>query len=112
MRPITLNTRDASGGAKTSGLAVLDTYQDPFNVGFGAVVTGTATYTVQHTFDDPLADGFTPSSATWFDHEFVTAATTSQDGNYAFPVRAIRISQASGSGSVALTVIQAGMPGR
>ena len=37
MRPITLNTRDASGGAKTSGLAVLDTYQDPFNVGFGAV---------------------------------------------------------------------------
>ena len=67
-----------------------------FYVGFGAIVSGTATYTVQHTFD----------GVNYFDHEFVAAATDNQDGNYAYPVASIRINLTSGSGTVVLTTIQ------
>jgi hypothetical protein len=108
MRAITLNTTDATAAATSSGVAVLDTYKTPFNVGFGLNVTGTVSCTVQHTFDDPLAAGFVAASAKWYDHPDVAAATADADGNYAFPVRAIRLSQASGSGSAVLTVVQAG----
>lgn len=74
----------------------------PFNVGFGVVVTGTVTYTVEHTFDDA---GVSP---TWFPHETVVAQTTSQDGNYAFPCSAIRLNVTAGTGTAVLTLIQAG----
>jgi hypothetical protein len=30
-----------------------DFFQDPFNIGIGCVLTGSATYNVEHTFDDP-----------------------------------------------------------
>ena len=40
-------------GVGSSDALVMNTNISPFNVGFGVVVTGTVTYTVQHTFDDP-----------------------------------------------------------
>lgn len=104
MRPITVTT----SGESVSAPVVADYMVSPFNIGFGVVVTGTATYTVQHTFDDPFAAGFTPASATWFSHENLVNQTTSQDGNYAFPVRAIRVNQTAGAGSTAATFVQAG----
>lgn len=89
----------------------MDTYISPFNVGLGAVVvSGSPTYTVQHSFDNPLAAGYSASSATWFDHPTINADTTNQDGNYAFPVAAIRLN-VTGTGVVKLTVIQAGIVG-
>jgi hypothetical protein len=105
MRAVTVTTL----GTATSNVYVPDTYISPFNIGFGVVVTGTVTYTVQHTFDDPLASTFSPSTATWFSHEDLANATTSQDGNYAFPVRAIRVNQTAGSGSTATVFVQAGI---
>ena len=80
---------------------VLDNYISPFNVGFGVVVTGTTTYTVQHTFD----------GTNWFNHATVLNQTTNQDGNYAFPVLQVRVITTGGTGSVVLTVIQAGQVG-
>ena len=78
----------------------------PFNVGFGVVITsGTPTYTVQHTFDNP----WTTTNPTWFDHPTVAAETANADGNYAFPVAAIKVAISSGTGAVQLTVIQAGI---
>ncbi|MCB7127947.1 MAG: hypothetical protein J3T61_00210 [Candidatus Brocadiales bacterium] len=86
---------------------ILSQFDSPFNVSFGAVVsgTGTITYTVQHTFEDVSA------GATWFDNSDVSAATASRDGNLAFPAIAIRVLAASGSGQgiVTLTVLQAGL---
>jgi len=76
----------------------------PFNVGFGVVKTGTVDFTVQHSFDDP-AVGFT----TWFNHPTVAAQIANADGNYAFPVTAIRITMNSGAGTVTLKLIQAGI---
>lgn len=87
----------------TSAPIPMDTLQVPFNVGFAVVLTGTATYTVEHTFDDILG-GVTP---TWFPNSVVAAQTTSKDGNYAFPVRAIRLNvTAWTSGNVTLTIAQ------
>ena len=81
-------------------------------MGFGVAVTGTVTFTVQHTFDDVFAAGFVAASATWHNHPTVAGSTATADGNYAFPVRAVRINQTVGSGSTRGTFIQAGMPGQ
>lgn len=108
MRPVTLTTSDASGGTVNSSIAVMDFRPVPFNVGFGLNITGTATCTVQHTFDDPYAVGFDAATAKWYDHPDVTGDTADVDGNYAFPVRAIRLQQTAGAGSAALTLVQAG----
>ena len=77
----------------------------PFNVGFGVTITGTPTYTVQHTFDNP----WTTTSPVWFDHPTVAGETANADGNYAFPVAAIKVVVTSGTGTATLTVIQAGI---
>jgi hypothetical protein len=95
----------AQSGTGSSNVLIMDTYINPFNVGFGVVVTGTVNYTVQHTFDNPQ----TNPSPTWFNHPTVAALTASQDGNYAFPVAAIRVTVNSGAGRVTMTVIQAGL---
>jgi len=104
MRPIVLKTY----GVSTSSPSVMDHYISPFNVGLGVVVTGSATFTVQHTFDDVFNPSVTP---TWFSHPTLAGLSASADGNYAFPVTAIRLNQSAGAGSAVLTVIQAGMPG-
>lgn len=103
MRPVTVTT---PGGTAVSTPVPLDINQGDFAVGFGCVVSGTVNYTVQHTFHDPWAADF--ASAVWFDHPTVAGETTNQDGNYAYGVRAIRINQASGAGTVSMTVIQTG----
>ena len=90
-------------GTGSSSALVMNTNISPFNVGFGVVATGTVTYSVQHTFDDP-AVGFT----TWFSHPTVAGETANADGNYAFPVTAIKV-VVTGTGVVRMTVIQAGI---
>lgn len=73
-----------------------------FGVGFGCVVSGTITYTVQHTFDDIYNPALTP---TWFNHAFVNGQTANMDGNYAYPVAAIRVISSAGSGTVTMTAL-------
>lgn len=111
MRQVTLSTTDASGGATYSALHVPDHNRNPFNVGLGAIVTGTVDYTVQHTFDDVQDPAFDASTATWFPHSSMAALAVNADGFYNFPVRAIRLVQNSGNGSVVLKVQQAGLRG-
>lgn len=91
-------------GAGSSNPIVMDTNKNPFNVGFGVVKTGTVNYTVQHTFDDPFG-----TISTWFNHPTVAAQIANADGNYAFPVTAIRITMNSGDGTATLKLIQAGI---
>lgn len=107
MRPITKSVT----GVGVSAPIPLDQYISPFNIGFGVKVSGTVTYTVQHTFDDVFAAGYTPASGTWYDHPDVSGETANADGNYAFPVSAIRLSVSAGSGTATLTAIQAGIVG-
>jgi hypothetical protein len=95
------------GSATTSAWIPLDTNKCPFNIGFGVTIgSATLTYKVQHTFDNVQDSTVTPVA---FDHPDVTGETTNQDGNYAFPVRAIRLNvTAYTSGTAVLTLIQAG----
>lgn len=110
MRPI----RQTLSAVGVTPPIVLDTYRDPFNVGLGIALSPGAvlTYTVQHTLDDVTLETFSPATATWYSNSGLTAKTTSSDGNYAFPVTAIRLNvTAYTSGSALMTVIQAGAPG-
>ena len=91
-------------GIGSSSALVMNTNISPFNVGFGVEVDGTVEYSVQHTFDDP-ATGFT----TWFSHPTVAGETANADGNYAFPVTGIKVLVNSGTGSVTMKVVQAGI---
>ena len=92
-------------GVGSSNVLPMDLYISPFNVGFGVVVTGTVTYTIQHTFDNPQ----TVASPVWFSHPTIAAKSDNQDGNYAFPVAAIKVLVTSGNGTATATVIQAGV---
>lgn len=90
-----VNVVSQTGTGQTS--AIIPLPGNPFNVGFGVVVSGTVTYSVQHTFDN----------TNWFDHEAVVGATDNQDGNYAYPVAGIRLNVTAGTGTATLTTIQA-----
>ena len=71
---------------------IVDVNQNPVNIGFGcSIVTAGSTYTVQHTFDDVFASDYDPTTGTWFDHATVAAETTAQYGDYAIPIRALRL---------------------
>ena len=104
MRPTTLTLTNAS----TSVPVPLNQYVTPFNVALGAtVVSGSPTYTVQYTFDDVFAQGYTPASGTWTNHPSLTAQTATKDANIAYPVTAVRFS-VTGTGVVSLAIIEAG----
>jgi hypothetical protein len=107
MRPIIVGTSDASGGTKNSSVVVLDYFGQP-EVSLQVVVTGSATWTVQQTLDNPNAEGVTP---TWFSHPDPNMATqiVSRQGNYAYIPVAVRLQQTAGTGSAVLTVVQAGV---
>lgn len=92
-------------GVGSSGPVVLDRYENPFNVGFAVTVSGTVNYTVQHTFDDLFDTSVTP---TWFNHPSIASQAVNANGNYAFPVFAVRVTVNSGSGTARFVIIQAG----
>ncbi len=88
----------------------LNLYSQPFNVGFGVVSTGNGlvTFKVEHTFQNVMDPNVTPAA---FTHADVSLASADIDGNYAFPVRAVRLTTISASASVhlAFTVLQTGL---
>lgn len=103
MRPATLPTL---ASVASSNAYPVDWTEQGFGIGFVVVITGTGTYKVQHTFDNIQDSTVTP---TWVDHPTVTGKTATTDGNYAFPIRAIRLTcTAYTNGGGTLTVIQGG----
>ena len=99
----------SANGAVTKSF-VTDWTQSPYNQSL-FVKSGTLTYTVQHTEDDP--EGTYTSSfsenAEWRSTTDLTALTASNEGNIAFPVRAVRGQiTAYTSGTLRLTSIQGG----
>jgi hypothetical protein len=105
MRRIVLTAENSTN----SDVSPMNLNTSPFNVGFGIAVTGTINYTVQHTFDDVFAPNFDPTTAVWFDHPTIASQAVNKDGNYAFPVAAIRLKNNSGGGTAVMTIIQAGI---
>ena len=110
MRPITV-TQSSAG--QTQAIP-MDTHQVPFNIGIAVVLSAgsSLTYSVEHTFDDVFAQGYNSATGTWFQNTGLTAQTASANGNYAFPVRAVRLNVTSyTSGNATLNVVQAGVMG-
>jgi hypothetical protein len=87
----------------------LDEWASP-PVGVQCDVTGTVNYTVQSTYDDPNSptDPVTPSATTWINTNDATAvnATGAVQTNYLFAPTFVRALLNSGTGSVAMKVIQ------
>ena len=102
MRPTSVTQTNAGS---TAWIPV-DWRSNPFNLSLACVVvSGTPTYKVEHTFDNVLDPTVTPTA---FTHEFITASTTNDDGNYAFPITGVRLTISSGTAVVTMTVIQPG----
>lgn len=106
MLPIVVSTN----GVSASNLARMDNWA-PGGVSIQCVVTGTATYTVQVSNDDPNSptNPIAVGSMTWSSSP--DAAAVAATGSI-FTVLAqaplfIRINQTAGSGSVAATIVQA-----
>jgi hypothetical protein len=93
----------AKTGTGTTAWIPVDYKQSPFNVGLGVVVSGTITFDIEHTFDDIFDATVTPVA---FKHSTMVSKTANTDGNYAFPVRAIRVNNTAGTGSTTLTILQ------
>lgn len=91
-------------GTGSTDAVVINTNISPVNIGFGIVVTGTVNYSVQFSFDDP-AVGFT----TWFDDATLTSKTGNEDGSINFPITGLKVLVNSGSGTVTMNVVQAGI---
>lgn len=101
MRPVSVTVT----GVDVSAPIPIDQYLNPTSIGLGVVISATATYDVQHTFDDIFDPNVTP---TWFDHPTLNGQTANADGNLAFPPRAVRLNVTASTGSVTLTLVQAG----
>lgn len=108
MRPVTLTTSNASGGAVGSSVCPPDLYFTPFQLTLQTAVTGTANYDVQYTKDDVFATTFNPATAQWTSLTGMTGATAAAEATIISPVTGVRILQNSGSGSVSLKILQAG----
>jgi hypothetical protein len=117
MRPIRLSV---SGAAGKTAPVILDTYRAPFSVGVNVALTGsgppTCTYTVEYTYDDVFSSTYDPdaASAQWITASaFSPSKNASAEGTLTSPVTAVRLnaSALSAGGTLAMTVIQAGMPG-
>lgn len=98
------NVKLGTNGVGASRIVMPDHHGVDFGIGIGCTVSGTIDYTVQHTFDE-IGDG---TGLVWFSHSSIATKTDNQDGNYAFPIRGIRVKINSGTGSVKTTLIQAG----
>ncbi|MGO8916208.1 MAG: hypothetical protein ACLQJR_09900 [Stellaceae bacterium] len=88
---------------------LLDQHVTPGNVSLGALIaSGSVTYTAEYTYDDflNLAAGAYPTPRTVVG---LTNQSTSTDAQLAFPVKGARLTITSGTGTVTLTVIQAGI---
>lgn len=85
----------------------VDLKASQFQIGFGVTVTGTITYTVQHTYDNPQL----VVSPTPWDHTVVAAKSAAAEGSYSSPVTAIRLKTTAGTGTATIIMIQAGPNG-
>ena len=115
MQPIKVSTL----GSAISTPIFPDYFQNPFAIGVGVnIQTGAATYSIEHTFDQnvvysPLFNGVsallpsgTTGTAIWFQNSGINGTSNiTTNGNYAFPVAAIRLNVSSTSTST--TVVNA-----
>lgn len=77
-------------------------------VAMECIVTGTINYKVQHTLENVFGTTNPSTALNWLDHSTITAKTASTDGNYAFPVRAVRfvVNTVTNGATVTFTIVE------
>lgn len=119
-------------GVGTQAAIALDTYISPFQVSMGVQMSQGSEVLIEHTYSNVLDSTVTP---TWFPSASSTAdegfllqengfAILQESGSFIltgdenftyyidFPVSAVRMNVVQNGGTVTMTVLQAGMPGR
>lgn len=91
-------------GAGNTQWVVVDTWKESPHISVACVVSGTVNYTIEHTFDDVLGG----VSATAWANSGVTGATANASAAYDYPIKAVRVTVNSGTGTVTMTVLQTG----
>jgi len=91
---------------------IMNYHVTPVNMEVACVLqTGAATYSVQYTYDDP---NNLPSGVNFpqpFNHPTLVTQTTSLDGSINDPVVGVRLLVNGGTGTVRMTILQAGISG-
>lgn len=85
---------DQVGVGESEAIGIEDT--NDIRISYACGITGTVNYTVQHSLD----------GVRYFDNSDNASKTVDADGNYVFPVRAVRVKVNSGSGTVQLYLRQ------
>ena len=102
-------TQTVTGVGKSTVIA-LDNMTNPFNIGVGVLISATATYSVEYTFDDVSADSFNPLTATWWtESQYGPTATTTKSVQFVIPCRGIRLNVAASTGTATIYIQQAGL---
>lgn len=128
MRQIVVSTT----AVETSAPVVLDPYIAPFQVSIGVAMEAGSEISVEHTFSNVLDSSITPTWYSTFSSasdegyllqengdailqetgDFILTGEYSVSHYVDFPVAAVRLNTIQNSGTVTMTVLQAGMPGR
>lgn len=108
-----------TNGVADSPWMLFDPYAASAPTAIQCTAAGTVNYTVQQTLDNPTSLGNPtlyghPESVTWVNHpdSALVAATATAQGNYAYAPAFSKVVLNSGSGTVTMTEIQAGLWGR
>lgn len=111
MQPITVSTTDATSGTTYSRLVRMDSWANAQSI-VQVDVTGTATYTVETSMDDPNSptNPVALGSMTWINcaDSNVVAKSAAGQGVLSATPTFIRIKQTAGNGSCTMTVAQFG----
>jgi hypothetical protein len=102
-----------TNGVGSSRWRIVNWHDTPINIGIGTTVTGTVNYTVEHTYDDVMGVYPNPNVTfpTVYANPTLNALTSNAEGVYTTPIAAYRITVNSGTGTVALTALNAGISG-
>lgn len=128
MRQIVVSTT----AVESSDPVVLDPYISPFQVSIGVAMDAGSEIAVEHTFSNVLDSTVTPVWYATFssaadegyllqengdailqeDDSFILTGDYNVSHYIDFPVSALRLNTIQNTGTVTMTVLQAGMPGR
>lgn len=101
-----------TNGVGSSRWVSVDGFIAPTGIAVAVVVEGTVNYTIQYTYDrywlPPEQPNGPSREITVWDDSVLAAETTNGQTTFSFPVTGIRCTINSGTGSVQMTVFQAG----
>jgi len=101
MTPVTISRTNTG----RSTIIASDSFQNPFNVGLVVTVSGSPTYNIEISMDDPSTG--TPS--VWAAPSGFSGLTAAANGSITVPHHALSINVTGGTGTVTAYVVQAGV---